>query len=1108
MSTIVSTGFILPQSVIANGQATGNPFLNPNDILFADDLFAQGDNTADIIVGNFQFNIPSDAIITGVEFKVKGKRGQQITPPVTLTFYAVDNTSGTDVFYPYIAPFTGLTLSNVVHSFGTSSYLFATSFTADQANNLKLQIVSDGQVFIDDVLVNVYYYVPTPVVPIPPNALGCPDCNSPIQVQAMYLDLPFISGETKFYLKAGSWQYPDGTPVQPGDVGACGGEVVFVFDEGKPKSDGQNFEENVILDISSGFWTVLPSGVIEFDIGAVTNRGRQFHTPYGHDATLMSDHSANSKVIVSNSGLFYSRFVRRCEVDITFSPPIVVEYGDVSVVNPAHTFNFLGAVSVTQNPGDPYQADILIPGVGTLPPVLVDVVSGTSGDVQVLDLTLPDLTISGINRGALVQIITEQLATVVSVVGNGTEIFAQLISVTDAPNNLRTEQWFIVAPLAGLMSIEITLSQAAYISAGAESWSSINQATPTGTVSSATGTSNMPADVNLTTNDNSVVVDSLGTETLPILYTQGLNQVLNWVQTVNPIVRQGGSSYQLAGTAPDNVVMKWVTTQNCPFVMTTVELNGITQTIPVSPDIFVKATAADTTASYLDNKIEILPGSLNVTVVKTIINPGGNEMIRYTIDTSGGSGTGNNLVIDQTPLGVGSTYNLLAGTINGTNTTFTVDAGLYITGTLMVFLNGVELQQGSASDWEETDPANGVFDFIVAPIPGDIITVQYQTTNGTFGAQAGIQWQNEGVNLGTPGTVNEVDFVGANVNAIRAGDKVTVTVSGSGGGGLGGGGFLGIAQRIQTGASSFTGDVPNDNNIVMDSSTSRVYVPLFVPASGSADAKNGVTLRIFKNDFGSYYQENEINYQSALTQQPANVTGQQWYWMNDGTQLIAIVEIFYNPNSSPTVQTYRVDLIKVDYDGTVTASINLFTQTPLNGFPKQYMGWSVTRSGADGGGGMVVNDGTSFFIPWRQENSNVNNNENNYYREYDIATGTLQNTYNVANGDIPNSGVNSAISIIDPLTGYYYWGNPFNDNSITRWEISGANFIPVSGSIDYPWLAYYSTTNSYALGAIKDITSTSYTLDVVNFDVDRGYTGANQLINTTYKVQSLIIPKF
>ena len=63
----------------------------------------------------------------------------------------------------------------------------------------------------------------------------------------------------------------------------------------------------------------------------------------------------------------------------------------------------------------------------------------------------------------------------------------------------------------------------------------------------------------------------------------------------------------------------------------------------------------------------------------------------------------------------------------------------------------------------------------------------YLTTDGTnvswaaiAAGQAGIQYKDEGTNLGTSGTVDEVDFTGAGVSASRAGNKITVNVAGGG----------------------------------------------------------------------------------------------------------------------------------------------------------------------------------------------------------------------------------------------------------------------------------------------------------------------------------------
>lgn len=584
VNTIVSTGFILPQAVIDTG-VVGASFQNPNNILQPDDQYAQSAvaGVSDITVGNFNFNIPANAIITGIEFQVKGLRGALTVPAQTLTFYAIDNTSGTDVEYPYISPFSGLTPTNTLYVFGTDTYQFASSFTPDQANNLKLRIVANGDVSIDVVLMNVFYYIPSSSTVLPDVGDNCDSCNSPIQVQAMFLQLPFLVNETKFYLKKGSLTYPDGTPVQPGDVGECGGEVVFVFDEGKKLgtgNSGDGFEENVVVDVETGTWTVLSDGVIEVDIGAVTNRGLDFKTPYDHDASRMSNHAANSKVIISNSGRFYSRFVRRCEAGNTFSEPIAVQQNDVDVVNPATKLNFQGAVSVTQDPGDDEKANIYIAGTGSFPPIVVDAVSGTSGGTQVLDLVLPDLDITGINRGVLYQIATEEAVSVVSVIGNGVELFTQEAVETDVVNNIRTEQWFLLAPTAGPMSIEVTLSAPAYISHGAEALTGVDQVTPIGSTSNDSGTSTTPSTTNLTIYDNSAIFDSLATALLPILFTKGLNQVLNWDEFSSPTERQGASSYQLAGAAPDSVIMSWSMTQNTDWCMTSVEVKGLTVTAP------------------------------------------------------------------------------------------------------------------------------------------------------------------------------------------------------------------------------------------------------------------------------------------------------------------------------------------------------------------------------------------------------------------------------------------------------------------------------------------------------------------------------------------------
>lgn len=81
--------------------------------------------------------------------------------------------------------------------------------------------------------------------------------------------------------------------------------------------------------------------------------------------------------------------------------------------------------------------------------------------------------------------------------------------------------------------------------------------------------------------------------------------------------------------------------------------------------------------------------------------------------------------IDQTP--DNGTYGLLAGAVNGVNTVYTTSQGGYSSGSLTVYLNGLMQLQGPADDWQETTPGAGTFTFAIAPLTGDIITVQYQS---------------------------------------------------------------------------------------------------------------------------------------------------------------------------------------------------------------------------------------------------------------------------------------------------------------------------------------------------------------------------------------------
>jgi len=73
---------------------------------------------SDVTLGNYNyqnpdgtFGIPQDAVVTGFQFELIAKRGQQTSPVITISPYLYDNLNGADEYYPYVTPFTGLSRS-------------------------------------------------------------------------------------------------------------------------------------------------------------------------------------------------------------------------------------------------------------------------------------------------------------------------------------------------------------------------------------------------------------------------------------------------------------------------------------------------------------------------------------------------------------------------------------------------------------------------------------------------------------------------------------------------------------------------------------------------------------------------------------------------------------------------------------------------------------------------------------------------------------------------------------------------------------------------------------------------------------------------------------
>jgi hypothetical protein len=136
------------------------------------------------------------------------------------------------------------------------------------------------------------------------------------------------------------------------------------------------------------------------------------------------------------------------------------------------------------------------------------------------------------------------------------------------------------------------------------------------------------------------------------------------------------------------------------------------------------ALTVDKTA--ITNKTTVTPVAGDFILFSDTSDSGNLKKADFSDFGGGGGGSSTSVFTNQTP--DNGTYALLSGTVNGSNTVFTVNGGIYTTGTLTVYLNGQLQTQGASNDWQETTPASGTFTFITAPQTGDIITVQFQTT--------------------------------------------------------------------------------------------------------------------------------------------------------------------------------------------------------------------------------------------------------------------------------------------------------------------------------------------------------------------------------------------
>jgi hypothetical protein len=337
------TSYKLPTSVIQNGTGV-NAWADPNNILLVDGDFAVASGPAsEILVGGFNISLGQLDTITNITLKVKGYRGSYNT---TLAIYAVDDTSGVEISYPYAPSFQGFDGTNTLYTLASS--LFGTTWTPDQINNIKIKLIADGTLYLDSIEMAVTYTPGVTPVPVVPSS-GQIVVDEFVQGQRFQLAQAMTS--TDLFLFAESFNLPDGTPIEYGDFH---GEALITVDQGVPGS-----EENIrISDVEQDY---NGTGLVRISIDSLADRGLGFIYPYESDATRIKAHGGTAEFVISNSAPFYNRFLRKNQIDALVSAPIYFEEEGVALADPVHTVDFVGsAVTVTNDGVDSFKKIVTI----------------------------------------------------------------------------------------------------------------------------------------------------------------------------------------------------------------------------------------------------------------------------------------------------------------------------------------------------------------------------------------------------------------------------------------------------------------------------------------------------------------------------------------------------------------------------------------------------------------------------------------------------------------------------------------------------------------------------------------------------------------------------
>lgn len=567
------TFFTNPQTVLSNGQFTGIPWNDPANLLTLNGSYASTPSTStlgsDVVVGNFIFTdsnfnpIPPNSLISGIEISFTGYRGVSADPATALEIYAYDNTSGNNFFYLLTPVFASFTTSPVTYYFGSSSFLFNHTWTADQINNIKLRLQGNGQLFIDNVQVRITYTPPASSIIITQEI-----CESIFQAQPFRLIAPVSADSLDVNWLIDKFETSDGVPITNADIGAVG--IAITTDQGTPN------EENGY--VTSVLATAGNQRII------TVSRGWSFRDPNLQTAPLRQ-HGSGAKVEIANSIQFYDIFLRKCQIGTLVSAPISTFDEGLLITDYSRSYNFIGegvfAFGTPAGSGGGEDITVVIPGFATVPVILDNTQSFCSGSTQVDTLTVP-FAVGGVDRWMIVQISLESTQTVLTATYNGVPmVFDNAVNQA----GVRTESWILTAPDLGTNDFVFTTSGLTYIAGNLASFTGADQTTPWTSGTAAGGNSATSTGTHLTTTANSVVLHLAATELVGINYSAGGGETI--ISSTLSCVMQGAIQTQLVGsvtTVTSNIQLSLPT----DWANILGSINGITPPPPIVSPIEIQ----------------------------------------------------------------------------------------------------------------------------------------------------------------------------------------------------------------------------------------------------------------------------------------------------------------------------------------------------------------------------------------------------------------------------------------------------------------------------------------------------------------------------------------